>query len=96
MYDKNTNKAILDNLLCGLYYHYQCYSGEGFARITTIIPYRMDWRTIAGTLYEMGLIVFSSNENNGCAAKLTNKGVNFCEHTSFTAPSIPLIHPEHM
>ena len=94
MYSNNSrDKETLDKLLRGLYNYYLYHDGEGFARITAIIPDRKDWRIIAGVLYEEGLLVFSSGENNGCAAKLTNKGLNFCKYSSFAQPNTSLLHP---
>ena len=81
-------KCISDKLLYGLYGIRQY---DNYARSTEIIPNELNWRGIASYLYERGLIEFGSDRTIGAIARLTINGIEFCESTSFTDPSIPVI-----
>lgn len=84
------SESVSDKLLQGLYIHYS-QNGDYMTRITDIIPNVWNWRIVAQELYQMGLIEFNPGEPIGACAKLTYKGVKFCETTSFICSSIPII-----
>ncbi len=88
-------KSISDKLLKELYFH-RSLNEEGMTRITEIIPDTLNWRIIAADLYGRGLIEFNPEATMGACAKLTDKGVVFCEKTSFLDPHTPVIELEDL
>lgn len=88
-------KSVLDKLLQGLYIQYS-QNGDYMTRITDIIPNVSNWRIVAQDLYKRGFIVFNPGASMGACAKITDKGVIFCETTSFIDPSTPVIELEDL
>lgn len=84
-------ESVSDKLLKGLYFQREDDGSIGWDRITEIIPNNRNWRIVADHLYELGLIDF----NHGGVAKLTDKGIGFCETKSFLDPATPVIELEN-
>lgn len=85
-------ESVSDKLLKGLYFQREDDGSIGWGRITELIPDTSTWRIVADHLYDHGLIDF----NHGGIAKLTDKGIWFCENKSFLDPAIPVIELEDL
>lgn len=88
----NLQNSVSDKLLQGLYFQRDNNGAPGWGRITELIPDTSNWRNVADNLYEQGLIV----QHNGGITHLTDKGIRFCETTSFLEPAIPIIKLENL